>query len=50
MATKRGAGLPQDAEVKAGFLAQHLRDLVRFCYDASPFEVDARAHEVRRER
>ena len=30
----------------AGFLEQHLRDLARFGYDDSPFEVDARAHEV----
>jgi hypothetical protein len=30
----------------AGFLAVHLADLVAFGYDDSPFEVDARAHEV----
>ena len=30
----------------AGFLAQHLQDLAKFGYDDSPFEVDARAHEV----
>lgn len=33
----------------APFLAQHLQDLARFGYDDSPFEVDARAHEVRQE-
>ena len=32
----------------APFLAQHLQDLARFGYDDSPFEVDARAHEVHR--
>jgi hypothetical protein len=31
----------------AGFLAVHLADLVAFGYEDSPFEVDARAHEVR---
>lgn len=31
----------------AGFLAVHLADLVAFGYDDSPFEVDARAHELR---
>jgi len=30
----------------AGFLAVHLADLVAFGYEDSPFEVDARAHEV----
>ena len=30
------------------FLAQHLRDLDHFGYEDSPFEVDARAHEVDR--
>ena len=29
-----------------GFLAVHLADLVAFGYEDSPFEVDARAHEV----
>jgi hypothetical protein len=29
------------------FLAQHLHDLDRFGYEDSPFEVDARAHEVK---
>lgn len=32
----------------APFLAQHLQDLERFGYEDSPFEVDARAHEVDR--
>jgi hypothetical protein len=32
----------------AQFLTQHLRDLAQFGYDDSPFEVDARAHEVDR--
>jgi len=32
----------------APFLVQHLQDLARFGYDDSPFEVDARAHEVSR--
>lgn len=30
----------------APFLQQHLADLARFGYEDSPFEVDARAHEV----
>ena len=30
----------------APFLTQHLQDLARFGYEDSPFEVDARAHEV----
>ncbi|HET9652355.1 MAG TPA: hypothetical protein VFP36_09195 [Usitatibacter sp.] len=30
----------------APFLAQHLKDLAQFGYEDSPFEVDARAHEV----
>jgi hypothetical protein len=30
----------------AAFLAVHLADLVAFGYEDSPFEVDARAHEV----
>jgi methenyltetrahydromethanopterin cyclohydrolase len=30
----------------APFLAQHLQDLARYGYEDSPFEVDARAHEV----
>jgi hypothetical protein len=30
----------------APFLAQHLQDLARYGYEQSPFEVDARAHEV----
>jgi hypothetical protein len=34
-------GIPQ-------FLRQHLADLARFGYEDSPFEVDARAHEVAR--
>jgi hypothetical protein len=33
----------------AAFLAQHIGDLARFGYEDSPFEVDARAHEVGRE-
>ena len=33
----------------APFLARHLQDLARFGYEDSPFEVDARAHEVHRE-
>jgi hypothetical protein len=28
------------------FLAAHLRHLVAFGYEDSPFEVDARAHEI----
>lgn len=32
----------------ASFLAQHLKDLAQFGYEDSPFEVDARAHEVDR--
>jgi hypothetical protein len=31
-----------------GFLTRHLQDLARFGYEDSPFEVDARAHEVDR--
>lgn len=30
----------------AGFLGVHLADLVAFGYEDSPFEVDARAHEI----
>lgn len=30
----------------AAFLGQHLKDLARFGYENSPFERDARAHEV----
>lgn len=33
----------------APFLSQHIRDLARFGYEDSPFEVDARAHEVDRD-
>ena len=32
----------------APFLERHLRDLARFGYEDSPFELDARAHEVGR--
>lgn len=32
----------------AGFLAEHLQHLVRFGYEESPFERDARAHEADR--
>lgn len=33
----------------APFLAQHLRDLAQYGYEDSPFEVDARAHELARD-
>ena len=34
----------------AEFLMQHLQDLARYGYEDSPYEVDARAHEVEHNR
>ena len=40
------SGQPPATDVPPAFLAVHLADLVAFGYEDSPFEVDARAHEV----